>query len=160
MFDLLIGSLSEIKSYVVVLSFYIKMMKQGTFQACGVRYSLFSQWYQYLMLLLASYFFPSQDIKQNVLSSSYLGNWWRHKLQLFIFQRFNWSNSLLMSKWYLPFVPSLNWDTAFTAYENHETVYSTKQTFQTTWPCYSIEFIDSFWFWVSLIIHDISIFFI
>ena len=29
-------------------------------------------------------FFPSQDIKQNVLSS-YLGNWWRHKLLRFIF---------------------------------------------------------------------------
>ena len=25
-------------------------------------------------------FFPSQDIKQNVLLSSYLDNWWRHKL--------------------------------------------------------------------------------
>ena len=26
-------------------------------------------------------FFPSQDIKQNVLLSSYLDNYWRHKLQ-------------------------------------------------------------------------------
>ena len=26
-------------------------------------------------------FFPSQDIKQNVLLSSYLNSWWRHKLQ-------------------------------------------------------------------------------
>ena len=27
-----------------------------------------------------SYFFPSQDIKQNVLLSSYLDNWWRQEL--------------------------------------------------------------------------------
>ena len=40
MLDLLIGSLSEIKSYVVVLSFYIKMMKQRTFQAGSLRYSI------------------------------------------------------------------------------------------------------------------------
>ena len=39
MLDLLIGSLSEIKSYVVVLSFFIKMMKQRTFQACSLKYS-------------------------------------------------------------------------------------------------------------------------
>ena len=32
-----------------------------------------------------SYLFPSQDIKQNVLLSSYLDNWWRHKLLRFIF---------------------------------------------------------------------------
>ena len=28
-----------------------------------------------------SSFFPSQDIKQNVLLSSYLDNWWRHELK-------------------------------------------------------------------------------
>ena len=27
-----------------------------------------------------SYLFPSQDIKQNVLLSSYLDNWWHHDL--------------------------------------------------------------------------------
>ena len=31
------------------------------------------------------FFFPSQDIKQNVLLSHYLNNWWRHKLEEFIF---------------------------------------------------------------------------
>ena len=40
MLDLLIGSLSEIKSYVVVLSFYIKMMKQRTFQACSLKHNI------------------------------------------------------------------------------------------------------------------------
>ena len=39
MLDLLIGSLSEIKSYVVVLSFFIKIMKQRTFQACSLKHS-------------------------------------------------------------------------------------------------------------------------
>ena len=29
-------------------------------------------------------FFPSQDIKQNVLLSSYLDSWWHHKLLRFI----------------------------------------------------------------------------
>ena len=28
-----------------------------------------------------SYLFPFQDIKQNELLSSYLDNWWRHKLK-------------------------------------------------------------------------------
>ena len=37
---LLIVPLSEIKSYVVVLSFYIKMMKRRTFQACSLRHSI------------------------------------------------------------------------------------------------------------------------
>ena len=40
MLDLLIGSLSEIKSYVVVLSFFIKMMKKRTFQACSLKHSI------------------------------------------------------------------------------------------------------------------------
>ena len=39
MLVLLIVRLSEIKSYVVVLSFYIKMMKQRTLQACNSRHS-------------------------------------------------------------------------------------------------------------------------
>ena len=40
MLVLLIVPLSEIKSYVVVLSFYIKMMKQRTLQACSLRHSI------------------------------------------------------------------------------------------------------------------------
>ena len=32
--------LSEIKSYVVVMSFYIKMMKRRTLQACSLRHSI------------------------------------------------------------------------------------------------------------------------
>ena len=40
MLDLLIGSLSEIKSYTVVLSFYIKMMKQRIFQAYSLKHSI------------------------------------------------------------------------------------------------------------------------
>ena len=40
MLDLLIGSFSEIKSDVVVLSCYIKMMKQRTFQACSLKHSI------------------------------------------------------------------------------------------------------------------------
>ena len=39
MLDLLIRSLSEIKSYVVVLSFFIKIMKQRIFQACSLKHS-------------------------------------------------------------------------------------------------------------------------
>ena len=39
MLVLLIVPLSEIKSYDVVLSFYIKMMKQRTLQACDSRHS-------------------------------------------------------------------------------------------------------------------------
>ena len=39
MLGLLIAPLSEIKSYAVVLSFYIKMMKRITLQACILRYS-------------------------------------------------------------------------------------------------------------------------
>ena len=39
MLVLLTVPLSEIKSYVVVLSFYIKMMKQRTLQACNSRHS-------------------------------------------------------------------------------------------------------------------------
>ena len=31
-------------------------------------------------------FFPSQDIKQNVLLSSYLDSWWRHKLFHWIYK--------------------------------------------------------------------------
>ena len=34
---------------------------------------------------------------------------------------------------------------------NHEKVDTTKQSFQTTWLCKNIEFLDSFWFWISLI---------
>ena len=40
-----------------------------------------------------SYLFPSQDIKQNVLLSSYLDNWWHHKLydlSLIILQSNGW----------------------------------------------------------------------
>ena len=37
---LLIVPLREIKIYVVVLSFYIKMMKQRTLQACSLRHSI------------------------------------------------------------------------------------------------------------------------
>ena len=48
MLDLLTRSLSEIKSYVVVLSFYIKIMKKRTSQACSLKYSIkkdmFSVW--------------------------------------------------------------------------------------------------------------------
>ena len=40
MLDLLIESLSEIKSYVVLLSFYIKIIKQRTFQACSLKNSI------------------------------------------------------------------------------------------------------------------------
>ena len=40
MLDLLIRSLSEIKGYVVVLSFYIKMMKERTSQACSLKHSI------------------------------------------------------------------------------------------------------------------------
>ena len=40
MLHLLIGSLSEIKGHVVVLSFYIKMMKQKTSQACILKHSI------------------------------------------------------------------------------------------------------------------------
>ena len=40
MLGLLIVPLSEIKSYVVVLSFYKKMMKQRTLPACSLRYSI------------------------------------------------------------------------------------------------------------------------
>ena len=32
-------------------------------------------------------FFSSQNIKQNTLLSSYLGNWWCHKLLRFIFEQ-------------------------------------------------------------------------
>ena len=39
MLMLLTVPLSEIKSYVVVLPFYIKMMKQRTLQACNSRHS-------------------------------------------------------------------------------------------------------------------------
>lgn len=34
---------------------------------------------------------------------------------------------------------------------NHEKVDTTKQSFRTTWLCKNIEFLDSFWFWISLI---------
>ena len=40
MLDLLIVSLSEIESYVVVLSFYIKMMKQKNFQDCILKHNI------------------------------------------------------------------------------------------------------------------------
>ena len=40
MLGLLIAPLSEIKNYVVVLSFYIKMMKRRTLQACSLRHSI------------------------------------------------------------------------------------------------------------------------
>ena len=38
--DLVVVPLSEIKSYVVVLSFYIKMMKRRTLQACSLRHNI------------------------------------------------------------------------------------------------------------------------
>ena len=37
---LLIVPLSEIKSYVAILSFYIKMMKRRTLQICSLRHSI------------------------------------------------------------------------------------------------------------------------
>ena len=37
MLGLLIVPLAEIKNYVVVLSFYIKMMKRRTLQACSFK---------------------------------------------------------------------------------------------------------------------------
>ena len=40
MLVLLIVPLLEIKSYVVVLSFYIKMMKRRTLQDCSLRHSI------------------------------------------------------------------------------------------------------------------------
>ena len=40
MLGLLTMPLSEIKSYVAVLSFYIKMMKRRRFQACSLRHSI------------------------------------------------------------------------------------------------------------------------
>ena len=40
MLGLLTVPLSEIKSYVVVLSFYIKMMKGRRLQACSLRHSI------------------------------------------------------------------------------------------------------------------------
>ena len=53
-------------------------------------WSTFSAWFSnknvpYLILyqwtkFQCHTFFPSQDIKQNVLLSSYLDSWWRHKL--------------------------------------------------------------------------------
>ena len=56
MHDRLIGSLSQIKSYVVVLSFYIKMMKQRTFQACSWKHSIkkgnISYFHQFSSILL------------------------------------------------------------------------------------------------------------
>ena len=38
--ELLIVPLSEVKSYVVVLSFYIKMMKRRTLQACSLKHDI------------------------------------------------------------------------------------------------------------------------
>ena len=70
---------------------FTKIIKRsGNISCC-----IFSAWFFhknafYLILHLwtkfqCHTFFPSQDIKQDVLLSSYLDNWWRHKLLRFIF---------------------------------------------------------------------------
>ena len=64
---------------------YQIIKRSGTSFCC-----IFSAWFLYknvLYLILHLWtkfqchtFFPSQDIKQNVLLSSYLDNWWHHEL--------------------------------------------------------------------------------
>ena len=46
----------------------------------NVPYLILYQWTKFQCHTL----FLSQDIKQNVLSSSYLDSWWRHKFEIFL----------------------------------------------------------------------------
>ena len=66
---------------------FTKIKKEpGTSFCCIFAVWLFHKTVPYLILyqwtkFQCHIFFPSLDIQQNVLSSSYLDSWWRHKLQ-------------------------------------------------------------------------------
>ena len=50
-------------------------------------YSIYEQSFNvmpFFLLKISKTFFPSQDIKQNVLLSSYLENWWCNKLKIYL----------------------------------------------------------------------------
>ena len=74
---------------------------------------------------------------------------------------FNRSNSLWwMGKWYLSFVPSLNWDSTSQMEIMKQSIPQNNLFQQMTTLQYYTKFINSFLFWFSLITHDMGIFLI